>query len=102
MTVVLLEIAQLELDEAIDWYAQQAPGLGDALLAEIIRAFKLIAQFPLAWLALGSNTRKCKVNLFPYSVIYSVDESDLIVIAIAHQHRKPDYWQSRLAPGTRT
>jgi len=30
MNVHLLEPAQAELDEAMAWYAEQAPGLGDA------------------------------------------------------------------------
>ncbi len=30
MNIRLLEPAQAELDEAIAWYAEQAPGLGDA------------------------------------------------------------------------
>jgi hypothetical protein len=34
MSVRLLPAAQAELDEAIYWYAQQAPGLGDSFLVE--------------------------------------------------------------------
>ena len=49
MNILLLEAAQHELDEAIEWYANQAPGLGDALLVETLKAFKLITQFPQAW-----------------------------------------------------
>jgi len=32
VTVRFLDIAEIELDEAIDWYKEQAPGLGDAFL----------------------------------------------------------------------
>jgi toxin ParE2 len=42
MTVRLLEPAQAELDEAIAWYADQAPGLGDAFLIETLKAIQLI------------------------------------------------------------
>jgi hypothetical protein len=30
VTVRLLEIAELELDETVRWYGAQAPGLGEA------------------------------------------------------------------------
>jgi len=34
--VRFLEIAEIELDEAVRWYAEQAPGLGDAFLIEVL------------------------------------------------------------------
>lgn len=96
MNIQLLEPAQQELDEAIAWYADQAPGLGDAFLIEILKALKLITQFPQAWHPLSLETRRCRLNRFPYSVIYSQEGDGLLVIAIAHQHRKPGYWRDRL------
>ena len=38
MIVRLLEPAQAELDEAIAWYADQVPGLGNAFLLETLKA----------------------------------------------------------------
>ena len=35
MSTRFLEPAQAELDEAISWYAELAPGLGDAFLFSI-------------------------------------------------------------------
>jgi len=96
MNVRLLAPAQHELDEAIAWYAGQAPGLGDAFLIETLKALKLITQFPQAWQPLSPQTRRCRLNRFPYSVIYSQDGDELLVIAIAHQHRRPGYWRDRL------
>ena len=42
MSVRLLEPAQAELDDAITWYAEQAPGLGDAFLIETLKTIQLI------------------------------------------------------------
>jgi hypothetical protein len=39
MTIRFLAPAQAELDEAIEWYAKQAPGLGDAFLLETLKTF---------------------------------------------------------------
>lgn len=46
MIIRLLEPAQAELDEAVAWYVDQAPGLGDAFLLEALRSIKLIERFP--------------------------------------------------------
>ena len=58
MNVRLLAPAQHELDEAISWYAGQAPGLGDAFLIETLKALKLVTQFPQAWHPLSPQTRR--------------------------------------------
>ncbi len=95
MSIRLLEPAQAELDEAIAWYADQAPGLGDAFLIETLKAIKLIDQFPTAWHPLTPQIPRCRLKRFPYSVVYTQDGTDVLVLAIAHQHRKPNYWGSR-------
>lgn len=95
MNVRLLEPAQTELEDAIAWYAEQAPGLGDAFLIETLKAIKLIAHFPQAWHPLTPHIRRCRLHRFPYSVVYTQDGADVLVLAIAHQHRKPGYWVSR-------
>jgi toxin ParE2 len=38
MKVRFLEIAEIELDQAIHWYGAQAPGLGHAFLIEVLSA----------------------------------------------------------------
>lgn len=96
MSVRLLESAQVELDDAIAWYASQAPGLGDAFLIETLKTLKLIEQYPKAWHPLTQQVRRCRLRRFPYSVIYAQEGSDFLVLAVAHQHRKPGYWRTRL------
>jgi plasmid stabilization system protein ParE len=96
MSVRLLESAQVELDDAIAWYASQAPGLGDAFLIETLKTLKLIEQYPKAWHPLTQQVRRCRLRRFPYSVIYAQEGSDLLILAVAHQHRKPGYWRARL------
>jgi hypothetical protein len=40
-----LEIAEIELDQAIRWYAAQAPGLDNAFLIEVLSVADRIARF---------------------------------------------------------
>lgn len=96
MTVRFLDIAEIELDEAIDWYKEQAPGLGDAFLIEVLSATRRIERFPEAWHPLGQGIRRCRLGRFPYGLIYAVDDDDILILAVAHLHRRPDYWRDRL------
>jgi len=54
MKINFLEIAQIELDDAIEYYNYEAPGLGDAFLTEVLNALDRIGEFPEAWQP-GSN-----------------------------------------------
>ena len=96
MSIRLLEPAQTVLDEAIAWYAEQAPGLGEAFLIEALKTLRLIEQFPQAWHPLTPEIRRCRLRRFPYSMVYTQDGPGILVLAIAHQHRKPNYWKNRL------
>lgn len=97
MSVLLLPQAQAELDEAVRWYSQQATGLGESFLVEFLRVIQLIERHPTGWHPLSVATRRCRFRRFPYGVIYSVDEDSVLVLAVAHLHRRPAYWQNRIS-----
>jgi hypothetical protein len=47
--VRFLEIAEIELDQAVQWYKAQAPGLDNAFLIEVLSAADRVARFPAAY-----------------------------------------------------
>jgi plasmid stabilization system protein ParE len=99
VTVRFLEIAELELHQAINWYARQAPGLGDAFLIEVLSAADRVARFPEGWQPLDQGIRRCRLSRFPYGLIYTIENGDILVLAVAHLHRRPEYWRDRLTRG---
>jgi len=96
VTVRFLRIAEIELDEAIHWYESQAPGLGDAFLIEVLSGVDRISLYPEAWQQLEDDVRRCRLSRFPYGLIYAVEKGDILVVAVAHLHRRPDYWLDRI------
>ena len=96
MEIRLLKSAQTELDEGIDWYEEQLSGLGDEFLNEILQTIKRIRVNPYGWTEFSKLTRRCLVHKFPYGIIYQIRENELLILAIAHQHREPDYWKDRM------
>jgi plasmid stabilization system protein ParE len=95
VTVRLLDVAQQELDEAIEYYNGESPGLGDAFLLETVAAIDRIRRFPEAWHPLGAEIRRCRLRRFPYGLIYSKDQDGILILAVAHTHREPGYWRDR-------
>ncbi len=94
MKVQFLQPAQYELDEAIDFYNAQVPNLGRAFLVEILASLDRICLWPDAWHSVSKNTRRCQLKRFPHGIIYSKTHSVILVIAIGHLHRSPEYWQN--------
>ena len=97
MNVRLLAPAAAELDEAVAWYAAQAPALDQRFIDEMLMARKRIAERPHAWHPLGDGVRRFRLGRFPYGLIYVVEADEVVVLAVAHLHRKPNYWRRRLS-----
>ncbi|MEN8690080.1 MAG: type II toxin-antitoxin system RelE/ParE family toxin [Desulfobacterales bacterium] len=95
MKIRFLEIAQIELDQAIDYYNYESPGLGDDFLAEVLKTLDRIGEYPEAWHRLSQRTRRCKTRRFPYGIIYQIRGDEIMVVAVANLHRRPDYWKKR-------
>jgi toxin ParE2 len=95
--VRFLEVAQIELDEAVTYYDTESAGLGQAFLLDVLSAIERIRRFPNAWHPLSANTRRCRTRRFPFGVIYQAVDNEILVVAVANLHRQPDYWQDRLA-----
>ena len=58
MKINFLEIAQIELDDAIGYYNYESAGLGDAFLTEVLNALDRIGEFPEAWHPGSKRTRR--------------------------------------------
>jgi plasmid stabilization system protein ParE len=88
--------AQQELDKAVERYNAKAPSLGDALFDEAVSASQQLCDFPELWPKVRQNIRRCRLKRFPYSLLYRADAEEIVVIAVMHHRRRPDYWRSRL------
>ena len=93
MNVRFLKAAQQELDSAVEYYNTESPGLGDEFLVEFLETLDRIKQHPEAWHSFTKDTRRCRTRRFPYGVIYQALEQEILIIAVAHLHRRPDYWR---------
>jgi len=95
MKVKIHELAVKELNEAIDWYELQSPNLGKKFKKALLEQIKKIKLNPSWFLEEIDNIYKAYMPKFPYKILYTLNENEIIVWAIAHLHRRPWYWQSR-------
>ena len=95
MNIRFIELAQNELDDAFDWYEMEQSGLGRRFLAEIQSALKRITAFPGSCSVIAPGLRRCMTRKFPYMLVYGLEKDTVIIVAVAHMHRTPHYWQGR-------
>jgi plasmid stabilization system protein ParE len=93
-----LQPAEQELSEAVEYYEAQELGLGFELFEEVWAAIERIKQYPEAWQPVSPRACRCQTHRFPYGVIYQVrgEEDEILIVAVAHLHRKPGYWRNRI------
>jgi plasmid stabilization system protein ParE len=75
---------------------EQESGLGAAFSQEVEEATVRALAFPKAGSPATKNTRRVFVNRFPFSLVYRPDREGIIVFAVAHHSRHPEYWVSRI------
>jgi plasmid stabilization system protein ParE len=80
---------------AFAWYYSRGTALASDFEREIERGIRLISQNPLRWPRYDNERRRLIVRKFPYSIIYELHGEDVVVLAVAHGKRKPDYWRDR-------
>jgi len=97
MTFEMLPVASAELEEAVDYYNEQLPGLGFELAAEFARTLERIEDLPAGWAPFSQNARRCRLARFPYGVIYVLDAEHVLIVGFMHLARDPERWQDRLA-----
>ena len=69
--------------------------LGSDFLDDVQQAIDRLRVHPHAGETVTAHLRRALLHRFPFSVIYAIEENTIVVIAIAHHHRRPGYWQSR-------
>ncbi|MCK4640095.1 MAG: type II toxin-antitoxin system RelE/ParE family toxin [Candidatus Marinimicrobia bacterium] len=96
MKIVFDKLAQLELEDALEYYELEVPGLGARFKVEVKCGIRRIRKYPDAWAKEKNDVRRCFLHKFPYKILYSIEEDYIYIIAIAHCHRHPDYWIDRI------
>ena len=86
-------LVDLDLLDAWTWYEDQEVGLGDRFLGAIHATVLRAARWPNARrpVLLDVIERKVPANEFPYAVRYRILGDRLLVKAVLHHSRYPDF-----------
>ena len=98
--VRILDEAAQEAVEAAAWYELQRPGLGTEFEHAVEAALDLLEAEIVPFTSMSGvagrrGAKRLILKRFPYDVIVSERIDELIVVAFAHQSRRPGYWRTR-------
>ena len=88
--------ATAELEQAVAYYEEREVGLGERLYLAFREARQFIRRNPEWGSPYSYGTRRWRVAGFPYKVIYLDAADEILIVAVAHDARRPGYWQPRL------
>ncbi len=95
MTYRFVDEALAEFIDAGRYYNQRVPGLGDEFVDEIEAGIEVILRGPDVWRIVEDDVRRYLVKRFPYGIYYTIEDGVVLIWAIKHLHRHPDYWKGR-------
>jgi len=87
--------ARAEVLDAGRWYEERSPLTAAAFAQEVAATVGLIAEAPYRYPRAEHGTRRLALHRFPFNVFYRNGDDEVIIVAIAHQKRRPGYWSSR-------
>ena len=90
-----LEEAVIEAAAAARWYAERSPTAAVRFSAELDEAEAAILARPDAWPLAAFGNRRYLLRRFPFSVVYRIERAGVLIVAVAHGRRLPNYWKYR-------
>ena len=92
----LTDNAKHDIKESFIWYNNQRENLGIEFLQKVEEIIENIKHNPNQFASINKKIRRALTNKFPYSILFIINETKIIVFAIFHTSRNPKTWKQRL------
>jgi toxin ParE1/3/4 len=87
--IVLQSEAIIEIQKAFEWYEHNRAGLGYEMIEEVEEGIQRLSKHPHHYSATNQKYRKVRINRFPYMIIFEIEDSKVIIIALKHIKQQP-------------
>jgi len=88
--------AAAELECITGDYEARLKGLGVRFRKVVEKACGRIEGNPYLWRERPSGQRRVNIAGFPYYISFIIDKDRILIVAVPHTSRRPDYWKNRL------
>jgi toxin ParE1/3/4 len=97
MRTVYSQGAQRDFQEGLHWYRKRSDQAAEGFITSMERTLERIADHPERFRLVAENIRKAHFKRYPYSLIFRILQDCIKVYAVAHDKRRPGYWQRRIS-----
>ncbi len=87
--------AEAEMFDAAVWYESQQQDLGRRFLVTVQDTLNRIQLNPELYAFVDGDVRRCLTKVFPFGVLFRIKPNLIVVMAVMHLRRDPDYWKYR-------
>ena len=89
--------AERELDESVVFYENRQRGLGQRFYAGYRESLSRIQDNPMTGFPTEKGTRTYRISSrFPFGVVFQERGDQILIVAVWHFSRRPEYWVDRL------
>jgi len=85
--------AERDAREAARFYESVAPGQEVAFRASLQQGLDSVRRHPSLGRVVDVGLRAIVLDRFPFKVLYRVKADVIVVVAVAHDRRRPGYWK---------
>jgi len=88
------------MESARQYLDARQPGLGDRFLRHLSSKLAVVSDRPLSFPKLETLPdeqpyRRALLHAFRYAVVFEIMDDEIVVIALVHCSRAPNYWLGR-------
>jgi toxin ParE1/3/4 len=96
----ILAEAEAEIETARQYLTERALRLGHRFLDDLEQTLDAVAERPerfsrVETLPDDAPYRRALLSIFRYAVVFEILADEVLVVAVAHTSREPNYWLNR-------
>ena len=96
MNYRFLVSARSEFKDDVDYYNQRQEGLGIEFAQEMDIVIGRILADPTSYEKYSENIYSLRTKRFPYAVFYSLEDENVVILAVMRLRRKQGDWKDRI------
>jgi toxin ParE1/3/4 len=87
---------ETDLQETMDWYANQKEGLDKEFVETVKSAIAQLAENPFVYRPRNQKLRFKHLDRFPYVIVFKMIRETIMVYAVIHDKRNPYLIRKRI------
>jgi plasmid stabilization system protein ParE len=96
MELVFLLSADIDIQEAFEYYEDFREGTGATFMAQLDAAFTFLRTFPKIAPIFHGRYRRLLIVRSPYAVFYAIESDRIIIASVMNIQQNPDVIRRRL------